>query len=446
MLHNIAQTDKEFNTVRQRAFLEEWFNFFTGRPTDLLSFEEVRQHLRLQDSSYKGLQEIELDKIVGSVGRYRDFTRTFLPKNDLTKERWQRVDGATHDMAGTPPIEVFKIGGVYFVRDGNHRVSVAQAHKAKTIQAYVIEYHTQVPIDNTDELDDILLKAGYARFLEDTHIDTIRPGHNIIFTEPGRYRLIKKQITFHKYLKETECGCEIPYEKAVASWYDQVYTPLIQLIRERDILKDFPGRTEADLFAWLVLHREALAEELKNTGQISNEDLVKDLEKEKNTNPFQWLLGLFQRGRDITRLSLKVERAKFLKDTRLKHIRPNHRLKFTEPACYELVKEHIVVHKYLKETEMGCEISSEEAVASWYDTVYVPIVALIRKRKLLEYFPGRTESDLYLWFVSRRAVLEKENQALGDVPNEKIIKEIEQEGNLTPIPRLAHFLRQQLDL
>ena len=73
-----SQSNTEFSNARQRAFIGEWLNFLTGRPNDLLSFEEIRKELRLQDSAYKGLQEIELEKIVGSTGRYRDFNRAFL--------------------------------------------------------------------------------------------------------------------------------------------------------------------------------------------------------------------------------------------------------------------------------------------------------------------------------------------------------------------------------
>ena len=230
---------KEFSSARQQASMEEWINFFTGRPNDLLSFEEVRQNLRLQDASYKGLQSIELDKIVGSVGRYRDFNRKFLPKSNNIEERWRRVDAVAHDQ-GFPPIDVYKVGDVYFVRDGNHRVSVARAHKAETIEAYIIEYKTAVPVEKDDDLDDILLKQERAEFLEQTQLDQVRPDHQIVFTEPGRYRLLLEHIAFHKYLRETELGREISYEEAVASWYDNVYMPVIVQILRSDTLKEFP--------------------------------------------------------------------------------------------------------------------------------------------------------------------------------------------------------------
>ncbi len=428
----------EFSQARRRAFIEEWFSFFTGRSNDLLSFEAVKTSLQLQDSSYRGLQEIELDKIVGSTGRYRDFTRTFLPKNDLTEQRWQRVDAVAHSGNGFPPIEVYKVGEVYFVRDGNHRVSVARAHGAKTIEAYVIEYKTSVPIDNQDDLDDILLKMEHTEFFETTRLDQLRPEQDIRFTEPGRYWLVKEHIAFHKYVREVECHCEISDEEAVGSWYDNVYLPLVQLIREREILKYFPGRTEADLYAWLILHRAVLEAEMNAMGQIPAEQVIADLEKER-ASPLSQLLSFFQKQLNLEEMSLKAEQAQFLRETDLDQIRPAHNIRFTESGGYRLVKEHIAFHKYLRETECQCEISYEEAVGGWFDNVYIPLIHLIRERGVQKYFPDCTEADLYLWLILRRAALEAEMNSLGQIPEEKIIEDLEQETSPSPLARLAQF-------
>jgi hypothetical protein len=439
------ESAKEFADARRQAFIEGWFNFFTGRPNDLLSFEEVRQNLRLQDSAYKGLQEVEVDKIVGSVGRYRDFTRSFLPKSDQSSERWRRVDAVVHDY-GFPPIDVYKVGDVYFVRDGNHRVSIARTHKAETIEAYVIEYKTPVAIDKDDDLDDLLLKIERIEFFEQTHLDQIRPDHNIVFTEPGRYRLAKEHIAFHKYLKETEAHAEISYENAVDSWYDNVYTPVIEHIRQSEVLKNFPGRTEADLYAWLLSHRAKFDKELKALGYVSTEALIEELKRERATNPFARLMGYFRNQLDLQGLSLRIERDKFLRATHLDEIRPDHNIKFTESGCYKVTKHHIAVHKYLKETKASCEISYAEAVASWYDNVYGPLIQSVRDHNLLKQFPENTEADLYLWLTSRREETSQENHDLGPVLDEEIIKELERKNQFKPIMRLTNFFSQKLDL
>jgi hypothetical protein len=440
-----TESGQEFTSARQKAFIEEWLSVFTGRHTDLLSFEEIKQTLRLQDSAYKGLQEIELDKIVGSVGRYRDFTRTFLPKRDSLEDRWRRVDIVTHEQ-GLPPIDVYKVGAVYFVRDGNHRVSVARTHGAKTIEAYVTEYKTPVPIEQDDDLDDLLLKMDRAHFLKETQLDVIRPDHNIEFTEPGRYRHVQEHIAFHKFLKELERNREIPYEEAVASWYDTVYTPIVSLIRERQILKDFPDRTEADLYAWLMKHRAELEHQTDALGFVNDEELIEAVRRSKVTNPVARLMGFFRGHFNIKTLPLKIGRSKFLEWTAIDQIRPENNIEFTEPGCYQLAQKHIEVHKYLKEVETTSELSRAEAVASWYDHVYLPVVNLIRERGVLKHFPKNTEGDLYIWLVSRREILENEDRGMGQIPTEKVIWDLENEVSSNSILSLNAVFGQKLDL
>lgn len=306
MLSSIS--NEKFSEARRRAFLGTALRFLRGESNELLPFDEIRSQLRLKHSRDLGIQEIALDKIVGSMGRYEDFTREFFPRrdNESVELRWRRIYDLTNSLEGFPPIEVFKVGEVYFVRDGNHRVSVARANEAKTIEAHVIEYLSPIELTPDDTMDDVLIKIGEASFLEATNLDKLRPEQNIKLTNPGRYRLLLEHIAVHKYLKEVECNCEIPYEEAVVSWYDNVYMPLVQEIRERGILERFPGRTEADLYAWLVLHRAAL-EEAYGFGQVSMEEIMEALEEEGTTSPLRKMERAIKRKLDPDSLPPPVE-------------------------------------------------------------------------------------------------------------------------------------------
>ena len=241
-----SQSNADFQTARRRADMEDLISAFTGRKhQDLLSFDDVARVMDLHDSSYRGLREIEVDKIVGSTGRYRDFTRTFLPRESVSPARWRTIDSIA-DGTGFPPIEVYQVGDVYFVRDGNHRVSVARQHGINLLEAYVIEYRTDIPITTEDDLEDIILRSERKRFLAETRLNDLRPNHNIEFTEVGRYHLVLQHIEFHRFLKSQESEHEMPFEEAVVSWYDTVYLPVIDTIRREDVLQSFPQRTEAD--------------------------------------------------------------------------------------------------------------------------------------------------------------------------------------------------------
>ena len=155
----------------------------------------MRRHLRGGPAVERGLQEIPLDKIVGSVGRYQDFTRSFLPKKDSDEVRWATVRAAINDMKGMPPIEVYQIGEVYFVKDGNHRVSVARQLGTTTISAYVTEIETRVPLTADDNPDEVICKAGYADFLEKTNLDHHFPKADLLMTISGHYQVMLDQIT-----------------------------------------------------------------------------------------------------------------------------------------------------------------------------------------------------------------------------------------------------------
>jgi nucleotide-binding universal stress UspA family protein len=162
------------------------------------------------------------------------------------------------------PIDVYQIDQAYFVRDGNHRVSIARQLGATHIQAHVTKVHTKVPFSPEDKPDDLIVRAEYAEFLGRTRLDHLCPEANLSLTIPGRYRILEEHIAVHRYFIAMGLGREqeIPYEEAVTRWYDEVYLPVVRVIRERGILWDFPGRTEADLYLWVSEHRAALEKEL----------------------------------------------------------------------------------------------------------------------------------------------------------------------------------------
>jgi nucleotide-binding universal stress UspA family protein len=253
---------RDFQRARQQAALEAILARLTGRSVDLLSYDEVRKKLGAREASVQELKDIPIDAIVGSVGRYQDFTRGFLPKHDSDEGRWAQVYVAVDGQRGLPPIEAYQLGDAYFVRDGHHRVSVARQLGATHVQAYVTPVISKVPLEPGADLADIILKANYAEFLGRTHLDLTRPQADLTLTAPGGYDVLEEHIRVHRYFMGLEQGREISLEAAASHWYDTVYMPVIRMIRQQGILRDFPDRTEADLYLWVLEHRAALEAEL----------------------------------------------------------------------------------------------------------------------------------------------------------------------------------------
>jgi nucleotide-binding universal stress UspA family protein len=261
-MYNATKAKEDFRRAHNQAALREVFSRVMGRSTDLLSYEEVLKKLQVRGQTQRGLHEIPLSSIIGSVGRYTDFTRDFLPKRPSDEERWARVKLAMNDLVGVPPIEVYQIDEAYFVIDGNHRVSVAREMGAKFIQAYVTEVKTRVPLTPDIQPDELIIKEEYGNFLEATRLDVLCLEADLTVSVPGSYPKLLEHISVHRYFMGIDEDRPIEYEEAVVHWFHKVYLPIIRVVREQRILRDFPGRTETDLYLWIMQYYVEVEEQL----------------------------------------------------------------------------------------------------------------------------------------------------------------------------------------
>jgi nucleotide-binding universal stress UspA family protein len=252
----------DFRAARRKAALDDVLARITGKSSRMLQYDEVRRQLGGLEAANRVLKEIPLDSIVGTVGRYNDFNRKLLPINKSDGDRWVRVRRAMESAIGLPPIEVYQIGDAYFILDGHHRASIAREFGSKFIQAYVRVVHTRVPISPTDQPEDIILKAEYSDFLKKTGVDDLLPSADLKVTTPGSYEKLVEHISVHRYFQGIDEKRPIPYEEAIVHWYSKVYLPVVKVIRQRNIMKDFPGRSEADLYLWIMDHRASLEGEV----------------------------------------------------------------------------------------------------------------------------------------------------------------------------------------
>jgi hypothetical protein len=249
--HSAAE---DFDRARRRAFWRHIAARLARRDDALLPFDEVRTRLRAQAQHDGGLRQVPIAQIVGSVGRYRDFDRAFLPRRNTTRGRWLSIDRAYYEDLALPPIEVYQLGETYFVKDGNHRVSVAREQGQLFIDARVIELHAPVPITSLRELEDWVCRQDAVDFMARTRLLELRPAARVELSLPGQYPKLLEHIEVHRWFLGVEQDGPVSWEQAVASWYDRVYSDLVEVLRSTGVLADFPGRTEADLYVWLIEH------------------------------------------------------------------------------------------------------------------------------------------------------------------------------------------------
>jgi nucleotide-binding universal stress UspA family protein len=260
---NFQKAIRDFQSAQQKAALQEILARITGKPNQLLSYEEVAEKLKLQARTERGIKTIPLNAIIGSVSRHTEFTRNFLPLRADDQERWARVKTAFMESnTGLDPIEVYKVGEVYFVVDGNHRVSIARQEGQIDIEARVIELRTDVPITPNIQPDDLIIKAEYAEFLDATRIMDTRPNIDLGMTGCCQYEKLMQQVEVCQQILQQDQKTDVSLQDASTYWYDTMYIPLAEAIRDRGLLRWFPEQTITDLYLWISENRTTLEKDL----------------------------------------------------------------------------------------------------------------------------------------------------------------------------------------
>jgi hypothetical protein len=188
---------------------------------------------------------------------------------------------------------VFQIGDCYFVRDGNHRVSVARARKDKTIRARVVRIPSRVTLESDTSPDDLILKSGYTDFLENTSLDQECPDQHIELTRPGGYRSLQQHVEIHQFYTGLRSRHYPTISEAAADWYQNVYLPVVERIQASGMLKHFPGRTEADLYLWIAENRARL--QMRYGGADEAQDAVDDFAHERHRPTLRSRIRAFAR-------------------------------------------------------------------------------------------------------------------------------------------------------
>ena len=259
---NVRQAERNFDAARQKARRERFWAWLIGAPHDeqaLIPFEAIEAEVEGLVSAETHIDQIRLDQIIGSIGRYDEFTRHFLPLTDSLRDRWISVETYALEH-GWPPIQVYQVGDGYFVVDGNHRVAVARQMGNDTIEARIQVVPNSGDIDMSQPLDQTLIELGRRSFLAQTELAQRVPDCDIRFTSPARFQVLREQIgRFQRLLAEID-GEDLSYQDATVSWYEMVYMPTAMLIEESGLLDHFPERTVSDLFVWLFQNRHMLRE------------------------------------------------------------------------------------------------------------------------------------------------------------------------------------------
>jgi len=239
-----AQSD--FSRARRARLLADIGRRLRREPDDvalMLPFEEVVESLGRTGQTDLGLQVVPLDAIVGSVDRTVDFDRGLRPTSARLRSRWERINAAQRRGEALPPVSLFKVGDLYFVRDGHHRVSVAKSLGRTDIDAYVVEVTTRVKLGEDTLVSDLPLKDHERLFRERVPLPADARAR-ISLRDQWDFGTLAEAVEAWGFRAMQNRGTYMDRAEIARHWYTEEYEPVVELLRAGDLIAE--GETETE--------------------------------------------------------------------------------------------------------------------------------------------------------------------------------------------------------
>ena len=252
-----ADAADDFQRLRRRQVLARLAQRLRREPDDVtvtLPFDEVVTALGMVGEHHLGRQSVALDSIVGSVDRTRDFDRRFRPTSGRSRERWERIDMASRRGEAMPPISVYRVGDMHFVRDGHHRVSVARALGLRVIDADVTEVRTRLPARGIRSLSDLVFKDYERLFRERVPLPADAQA-TLSMRDPWHWCELSETVEAWGFRLIQQEGRFLPRSEVAGRWYYDEYQRVVRMLRAADLVRP---RTEAEAYLRVAAERYRL--------------------------------------------------------------------------------------------------------------------------------------------------------------------------------------------
>jgi len=287
-----ADAQYDFSRARRRRALAR-LSARLRRADDvnhILPFEEVAQALGRVGERRLGEQTIPLDSIIGTVDRSREFDRAFRPTSQRVRARWERINLAQRTGKAMPPIDVYRIGDMHFVKDGHHRVSVARALGHRDINAYVTEVLTQVGANREIRMRDLPLKSHERLFYDRVPLPP-EAHERINLSDEWRYAALAEAVEAWGFRVIQARRQPMSRHEVAEAWFREEYEPVVSMLDEARLIPKGMTGTEAYMrvaaLRYLILRThewddaiiDAIRRDLERPGQ-EDDTMVRRLRRE----------------------------------------------------------------------------------------------------------------------------------------------------------------------
>jgi hypothetical protein len=244
-----SDAQNDFSRARRARLLADIARWLRREPDDvglILPFEEVVEALGRTGQHDVGLRVVSVDSIVGTVDRTVEFDRGFRPTSPRLRSRWERIAAAQRRGESMPPVSLYKVGDLHFVRDGHHRVSVAKSLGRKDIDAYVTEVETRVRLGSETRVSDLPLKGHERLFRERAPLPS-DARQRIAVSDPWAYGTLAEAVEAWGFRAMQERGSFMDRAEVARRWFSDEYAPVTEMLRDGELVADDETETDAYL-------------------------------------------------------------------------------------------------------------------------------------------------------------------------------------------------------
>ena len=252
-----ADVENDFLRARRQQVLSRLASRFRRGPDDvslILPYSEVMAAVGFRGERQLGLRTIRLESIVGSAESRRDFDRRFRPTSGRVRERWERLALAQRRGEAIPPIEVYQVGDLYFVKDGHHRVSIAIAAGQRTIDAYVTEVQTEVPVQDIGGRRDLVMKSYQRIFRSRVPLPELAYA-KLTCIDPWSYAELGENVEAWGFRYMQAERRYLTREQIARRWFAEEFTPVVRMLHAADLIG---SGTDAEAYMRIASQRYRL--------------------------------------------------------------------------------------------------------------------------------------------------------------------------------------------